>query len=137
MSFGDNIKKGLEDSFRGRNGVDTLSSNLFVTALVLMFADAILKTGILSIVSLAMYVAALFRMFSRKIDKRRAENMRFEQWKNTRTTAIRQFFVRLKNSRKYKYFKCPQCKSRLRMPRGVGEKTITCSQCKNSFKQKA
>lgn len=137
MSFFDNIKKGLEGSFRGRNGIDTLSTHLFFTAMFLMLADSILKTGVLFILALVMYIAALFRMFSRKIDKRREENMRFEAWKTARSNSFRQFFVRLKNSRKYKYLKCPQCKSRLRMPRGIGEKTITCSKCKHSFRKKA
>ena len=52
-------------------------------------------------------------------------------------TELRQAVVRMKNIRKYKYYKCPNCKARLRMPRGLGEKTVTCSQCKHSFKQKA
>jgi transcription elongation factor Elf1 len=39
--------------------------------------------------------------------------------------------------KKYKYFKCPECKSWLRLPRGVGEVTVTCGKCRHAFKQKA
>ena len=51
--------------------------------------------------------------------------------------SVRQFIVRLKNIRKYKYFKCPQCHARLRLPRKVGEVTVTCGKCRHAFKQKA
>jgi len=105
--------------------------------MVLILADSILQTGILGTIAIVIYVWALFRMLSRNVEKRRAENDRFVSMRNKFRTGSRQFFVRLKNSRKYKYFKCPQCKSRLRMPRGIGEKTITCSKCKHSFKKKA
>ena len=50
---------------------------------------------------------------------------------------IRQFINRLRNIRKYKYFKCPQCHARLRLPRKVGEVTVTCGKCRHAFKKKA
>ena len=47
------------------------------------------------------------------------------------------FELYLKNMRKYKYFKCPECHARLRLPRKVGEVTVTCGKCHHAFKQKA
>lgn len=137
MSFLDKIKATFSRFAQGRNGADPLGMNLFISAMVLIIADSILQTGILGTLAIAIYVWALFRMHSRNLEKRRAENDRFVSMRNQSRTSIRQFFVRLKNSRKYKYFKCPQCKSRLRMPRGIGEKTVTCSKCRRTFTQKA
>ena len=51
--------------------------------------------------------------------------------------SVRQFINRVKNLRKYKYFKCPECHARLRLPRKVGEVTVTCGKCRHAFKQKA
>jgi ribosomal protein L37AE/L43A len=76
-------------------------------------------------------------MFSRNLEKRHAENAAFLKLWNGMISGIRQFFNRLKNMKKYKYFKCPECKSRLRLPRGVGEVTVTCGKCHHPFKQKA
>ena len=45
--------------------------------------------------------------------------------------------TRLKNRKKYRYFRCPNCHARLRLPRGVGEVTVNCGQCKHSFRKKA
>ena len=55
---------------------------------------------------------------------------------NTKTKA-RQFVLRQKNKKDYKYFRCPQCKVLLRMKRGTGEKEITCAKCGHQFTQKA
>ena len=52
-------------------------------------------------------------------------------------TEISQMLVRLKYCRKYKYYRCPHCHARLRVPRGIGERTVTCSLCRHSFRQKA
>ena len=68
---------------------------------------------------------------------RKEEDCVFLKLWNGMISGIRQFFNRLKNMKKYKYFKCPECKSRLRLPRGVGEVTVTCGKCHHPFKQKA
>ena len=44
---------------------------------------------------------------------------------------------RIRNSKKYRYFKCPKCKKLLRIPRGVGSVTITCKDCGTKFDKKA
>ena len=43
----------------------------------------------------------------------------------------------MKNIKQYKYFTCPKCKSRLKLPRGVGEVTVTCGKCGEKIKKKA
>ena len=50
---------------------------------------------------------------------------------------VKAIFNRVKNGKKYRYFTCPQCKKRLRVPRGVGNITITCKGCGNKFDKKA
>ena len=69
--------------------------------------------------------------------KRTAENAKYLDFTRNFRTNFSQFFVRLKNMKKYKYFRCPECKARLRLPRKVGEVTVTCGKCHHQFKQKA
>ena len=52
-------------------------------------------------------------------------------------TRLSQARVRFQKRKEFKYFKCPQCKSILRLPRGVGEVTVTCGKCRHSFTHKA
>lgn len=39
--------------------------------------------------------------------------------------------------RQYKYFICPQCAQRLRVPRGKGRLRVTCTRCGNVFETKS
>ena len=137
MSFLQKIRDGLRKLMTGRRGADELSLALLIFGMVLSFISSFTRVGLLYLVGLAAYALSIWRMFSRNIEKRYAENVRFTTAWRKWTGGVRQFFNRLKNMRRYKYFKCPQCHSRLRLPRKVGEVTVTCGKCHHAFKQKA
>jgi len=134
------IKNGLRSFMSGRYGSDQLSLALLIGGLILSLISGLFGTVVgllLSYLGLAAYIWTIFRTFSRNIEKRRAENAKFMDFKRNFKSNVSQFFTRLKNFRKFKYFRCPQCKARLRLPRKVGEVTVTCGKCHNQFKQKA
>ena len=137
MSFFDKLRESARQMMAGRHGADELSMALMIVGLTISIVSSLLGVGIFSIISLALYGYAIFRMFSRDHNKRYLENQKYLTWWNGTGSAIRQFFVRMKNIRKYKYFKCPECHARLRLPRKVGEVTVTCGKCHHAFKQKA
>ena len=137
MSFLDKLRAGLQRLMTGRHGADEMSLALLIAGLVLSIFGSLTRLGWLSILSLALYIYAIFRMFSRDHQKRYAENQKYLSIVHGSSGSVRQFFVRLKNIRKYKYFKCPEGHSRLRLPRKVGEVTVTCGKCHHAFKQKA
>ena len=137
MSWLEKIKIALVRFFQGRNGIDQLSMAAMVAALVLNLVDGFLGAGIFAVLSLALYVWAIFRMLSRNTARRAEENRRFTAWWYPTKTRVKQAWTRLINMRKYKYFRCPECKAYLRLPRGAGSGTITCSKCNHSFHAKA
>lgn len=140
MSYWEKFKASMRRFMQGRNGSDELSFALLIAALVLTllssFAGALLS-GIFSLLSMVAYVICLFRMFSRNVQKRYAENQLYLKKRQQLRTTGKQSWTRLKNLPKYKYFKCPECHSLLRLPRKVGEVTVTCGKCRHSFKKKA
>ena len=137
MSILEKMRDGLRRFMTGRRGTDELSLALLIFGLVMSVLSSVTRIGILYIFGLAAYILSIWRMFSRNIEKRRAENDKFVSWWGGLTSSVRQFFNRVKNMGKYKYFKCPECHSLLRLPRKVGEVTVTCGKCKHAFKQKA
>ena len=137
MSFLDKLKAGVQRLMAGRHGADEFSLALLIAGLALSILGSLLRVGILALLSMALYIYGMFRMFSRDHQKRYAENQKYLSIAHGKMGGAKQFFVRLKNIRKYKYFKCPQCHSRLRLPRKVGEVTVTCGNCHHAFKQKA
>ena len=120
----------------GRYGSDHLSFFLLILYLALMLAAHLPFLGWLSWLALAVLVWDLFRMFSRRIDRRRAENARFlalvgpvVRWFRMRRTIHR--------DKEHRYFKCPNCGQCLRVPRGKGKINVTCRNCGASFEEKS
>lgn len=137
MSFWEKIKSGFYRFMTGRNGPDELSLALLVTALVLMLLSSLTGSVVMNLLGMVLYVLIIFRILSRNVPKRYAENQKYLAARTKMRKSVSQWWARLKNIRKYRYFKCPQCHSLLRLPRKVGEVTVTCGKCHHSFKQKA
>jgi len=136
MSFWEKIKQSFRSLMTGRHGADQLSMALVWIALAIYLLSAVLGLGILSLLSLVLYGYTIFRMFSRNNEKRSEENRRYLAWKNKITTGSKQARTRFKNRKQFKYFRCPNCKAWLKLPRGAGVVTVTCGRCHNSFTQK-
>lgn len=138
MSFWDKFKYNFIRFMQGRyGGADKLNKVLLYGGIIILFVNVILRLPILNLLAYAMYFYAIFRMFSKNHGARYQENLKFEAVWNKLTKSVSQFIVRMKNSKKYKYFTCPNCKSRLKLPRGVGEVTVTCGKCGEKIKKKA
>ncbi|MBR7041055.1 MAG: hypothetical protein IKI24_04350, partial [Clostridia bacterium] len=68
---------------------------------------------------------------------REKENRWFLGWFTPLRTKIKNAKVRFKNRHVYLYYRCPKCRAWLKLPRHIGEKTVTCSACGATFKKKA
>ena len=120
----------------GRYGSDQLSLFLLAVYLILYLISALLGWYVLSWAALAVLAWDFYRMMSRKIERRRAENVRFLQlagpvirWVRMRHTIFR--------DKEHRYFKCPNCGQCLRVPRGKGKITINCRNCGVSFEERS
>ena len=123
------LKYKLYYFMQGRRGADHFSRFLMNIALVLILVSIftrkyIVISFLLNLFILALLVYTNFRVFSRNLYKRELENNRYLVWRNS-----------LKERKKYKYFKCPQCGQKMRAPRGSGKIRVTCHQCNASFKK--
>ena len=120
----------------GRYGSDYLSFFLLFLYVVLIFISALPHMAWVSWLALAVLLWNLFRMFSRRIDRRRAENARFLalfgpfiRWFKMRRTIHR--------DKDHRYFKCPNCGQYMRVPRGKGKITVNCRNCGASFEERS
>ena len=132
-----NMKNGFRRFMQGRYGGDQLSRAQLIAGLVCYLLALISRVTLFSYIGLALYFWALFRMFSRNVEKRGEENRKYLALTGNAKTSFRQAKVRAQNIKQYKYFRCPKCHSYLKLPRGVGEVTVTCGKCKNQFRKKA
>ena len=137
MGFLTRLQMAMARFMAGRNGMDNMAWHAFWGSVILSILTMFIRIPLLQTLSTALLIYGVFRMLSRNIAKRQAENMRYIQFYEKASKEVKQFFLRLKGMKTYKYFRCPGCKNRLRMKRGVGEKTITCPVCRHQFTQKA
>ena len=137
MGFFDKIRAGFARFMSGRTGVDQLSYARVIAALVMTIIGGIAGIGRLTLMADALILLAFYRMLSKNRLKRAQENANYLQKTQKLRRAVTEWVNRVKNSKKYRYFTCPKCKARLRVPRGVGSVTITCKSCGNKFDKKA
>lgn len=137
MGFFDKIRAGFARFMSGRTGVDQLSYAMVIAALVMTIIGGIAGLGLLTLMADALILLAFYRMLSKNRLKRAQENTNYLQKTQKLRRAVTEWVNRVKNSKKYRYFTCPKCKARLRVPRGVGSVTITCKSCGNKFDKKA
>ena len=119
---------GLRRFMEGRYGSDKLNTAILMVALVLVLVYTFLPFGlvkiILWIISYVLMIWAIFRMLSRNTYRRYQENRRFLQI----VDGIR--------DREHRYYNCPTCRQRVRVPRGKGKISITCPKCREKFIRK-
>lgn len=137
MRFLDKLRASLTRFMVGRYGVDQLSYALVIAALVGTLLGALTRMGLFTLLADALLIVSFVRMLSKNRIKRAQENQLYLQRTQGVRKATREWINRVKNSKQYHYFVCPKCKARLRVPRGVGNVTITCKSCGNKFDKKA
>ena len=120
-----------------RNGPDQLGMALLVFSFIIQFVMALTGFYWLIYLSYGLYGLFLFRFFSKNRYKRQEENRKFMFLFQNAVLKTKQFFRRLKGIKQYKYFRCPQYKTLLRLNRGTGEKEIHCPRCSHEFHKKA
>ncbi len=125
----------------GRYGLDSFSRFLLGAGLAGMVASMIFMGkaagNIFYILSWAAIIGCYFRMFSKNITKRYAENQAYL----AKTYKIRCFFQRQKGRfqqrRLYHIYKCPGCSQKIRIPRGKGKIEVRCPKCGATFIKKS
>lgn len=137
MGFFEKIRASIARFMSGRYGADQLSYAMVFTALVLTVIGSIARVTLLTLLADALLIVMFVRMFSKNRYQRAHENQVFLERTQGIRRAVTEWMNRMKNSKKYRYFTCPKCKTRLRVPRGVGNVTITCKHCGEKFDKKA
>lgn len=129
------MKKWLQNLMVGRYGSDELSFTLLMLYLgVCMFA-IFADIRILQLLALGIILYAFYRIFSRNIPARQAENAAYLRFlarigANSRARKAR------RQDKAHRYYRCKHCGAVLRVPRGIGKVEITCPKCGEKLTKK-
>lgn len=135
---------GFRERFRsfmqGRYGTDEFSRFLSLSALVMLLAALIIKGvgaatagSVIWWIALAVIIVSYYRMFSRNVSRRCAENVKFLALRDRIKGLSRREINHIKQLRTHRFFRCPGCSQRVRIPRGKGRIRIVCPKCGTAF----
>ena len=124
----------------GRNGPDHLNRFLSVVFLILSVCSMFVRNARIASalygLSLGLFFYVMFRMLSRNIYRRQQENGAYLRRRYQITSAWKGMRERWAQRKDYRFFKCPSCHTRLRVPRGKGKLNIVCRKCGTSFQRR-
>ena len=137
----DKLKEKLARFMYGRYGSDRLNIFMVVVLLICAVINLFVRTGYFSVLltswEFLLLILIYFRMFSRNISKRYAENKKYLEIENK----VRRFFGRQKyiqeQRKDFHIYTCPQCRQKIRIPKGKGKISISCPKCGAEFVKKS
>lgn len=133
----DYLKDKMIKFMQGRNGIDHLYiANLIIYFIGLVVIRQFEQKLYLNILLLLFIFWTFYRVFSRKIARRQAENQAFLRVSNVVTSTVQKYFKRIRDLGSHRYRRCPSCQTQLRLPRKVGTHTVRCPRCDNRFQVK-
>ncbi|MBO5372699.1 MAG: hypothetical protein J6A75_08270 [Lachnospiraceae bacterium] len=127
------MKERLQRFMLGRYGFDELSKVYLGVTIALMVISMFADSWLLYLFSLGLLVYSYYRAFSKNISKRQSENQKYRNFRYQQMVKWNNFKNRQAQKKIYRFFKCPQCKQRVRVPKGRGKICITCPKCKIEF----
>lgn len=117
----------------GRNGMDELSRDLYTLGLLLLFLGVILKKGLLYAAALVVIWVSILRILSINIIRRQAENMKYTERKRKVLAKLRLSGRHLRERKDHRFYTCPSCGQKVRVPKNRGRIEIRCPKCGNTF----
>lgn len=131
------MKEKIRRFMIGRYGVDPLAQFMMKAVLFILIVSIFLRNGILDVIAIGMIIWTYFRIFSKNHQKRYAENQAYLM----QAGKVKSLFMkqkRLMQERKvYHIYTCPDCKQKIRVPKGKGKISITCPKCHKEFIKKS
>lgn len=127
------FKERLQRFMYGRYGMDGLGKFMSWTSIILLLCSILFGIDVLYFVSVALLVWCYFRMFSRNVQKRYQENCVYYRYVNIGKDFFKRQKSYIKQSKTHHIYKCPQCKQKIRIPRGKGKVAIRCQRCGTEF----
>lgn len=131
------MREKIQRFMIGRYGADELAKAQSIAALVLLFLSMFSRLGIFYWLAIALMIYSTWRMFSKNISARYAENQKYLNYRYQMAVKWDRFKKHLAQRKLYRFYKCPQCRQKVRVPKGRGKICITCPKCRTEFMKKS
>lgn len=126
------MKEKFYRFMQGRYGGDQLNRFLMIVVLLCFFLS-LLGVRAFYLIGTLLLIYAYFRMFSKNIYKRSAENTVYMRYEYKVKQKISLWKRDMKQRRTHHIYRCPSCRQKIRIPRGKGKIEIRCPKCGQTF----
>lgn len=121
----------------GRYGTDQLNRAMLFGSIGFLVLSMFVFHTVFYVIGFALLILCNIRMLSRNFQARYKENQIYTKQVNK----IKYFFSKLKykkeTSKTHHIYACPQCKQKIRVPKGKGKIMIRCPKCNTEFMKKS
>lgn len=128
-----NLRAKFMRFMQGRNGVDQLSQFLNIVVIILLVIAIFTKSVIIDWLPMGLLIYMYFRIFSKNIPKRSMENQKFCNMRYDLAIKKNNWKKEWEQRKIYRFYRCPMCKQKVRVPKGRGKICITCPKCRQEF----
>ena len=131
-----NWRDKLSRFMYGRYGQDQFSRFLLLVGLVILVISLFVRIPGLSLLVLLLLGYVYFRMLSRNVTARYAENQKYLELKARFLGLFGKNGHRAQRQGDNMIFRCPKCSQKIRIPCGKGMVEITCPKCRTKFRKR-
>ena len=131
------MREIMQGFMAGRYGTDQLSKLILWISLACLAVSMFTRLNVFYILGLVLLIYTYYRMFSRNVAKRYAENQKYLNWRYGFAVRRNKRKVHWEQRKIYRFYKCPQCRQKVRVPKGKGKVAITCPKCRMEFVRKS
>ena len=135
-NFFSNLGAKMQQWMAGRYGYDELSKAMFIAALICMVLAFVPSLQFMYAPAIVFWLWSMVRCYSRNLEKRRVERAAYLRFTGNIKSRFAVKKKAWKERKTHRYFRCKQCKTVLRVPKGKGTIKITCSKCRSELIKK-
>lgn len=117
----------------GRYGTDELSRFLNYLGLVFLILSFFKPLRNLYVIAWIAIIYSYYRCFSKNIIRRSKERDIYMRYSGKVASWIQLRKRIFKERSTHRYFRCPKCRTMIRVPKGKGKIVITCTRCRNEI----
>ena len=136
-SMKNNWKNKMMQFMQGRYGADQMGQMLSAVSMVFLIISLFSRNQAWFLLAVIGIVYNYFRMFSKNISKRYAENQKYLKMTAGIRRRLASWKSQLAQRKIYHIYRCPGCTQKIRVPRGRGKIEIRCPKCNTRFVKKS
>ncbi len=134
--FGYQLSMMMAQFLYGRNGFDNLARTCNFVAILLLVVNIFAQSVVVYFIWVAFFGYSIFRIFSKNIPKRYAENQKFLKITETPRRHLKLARLQWRDRNVSRYYICKTCHQQIRVPKGKGKIEIRCPKCGERFIRK-